>query len=209
MLPARGPFADGSSSKLTRCPSLSCSNAPLVTELRWKNHSWPPSSRMKPNPRSLTNRLIVPFATSPYLRGLPWRQPYADMAIKVRSSQRDALSEQAAPDGDRLQLARRRLKRQRALGHSRGEAGVRRQDEARDAAASDNPRVIGSERRHLGGLEHRVGMFGEDDARVRRERAAEPESKSAGRVECGDRPRQIVVREAYLRGKGFHFCAHR
>ena len=64
ILPARGPFADGSSSKLTRCPSLSCSKMPVVTELRWKNHSWPPSSRMKPNPRSLTNRFIVPFATS-------------------------------------------------------------------------------------------------------------------------------------------------
>jgi len=64
MLPARGPFAEGSSSKLTRCPSLSCSKVPLFTELRWKNHSCPPSSRMNPNPRSRTNRLIVPFATS-------------------------------------------------------------------------------------------------------------------------------------------------
>jgi hypothetical protein len=64
ILPARGPFADGSSSKLTRWPSFSCSNAPSVTEVRWKNHSWPPSSRIKPNPRSLTKRLIVPFATS-------------------------------------------------------------------------------------------------------------------------------------------------
>ena len=29
-----GPFADGSSSKLTRCPSLSCSKLPAFTELR-------------------------------------------------------------------------------------------------------------------------------------------------------------------------------
>src|SRR5918993_1839559 len=59
MLPARGPFCDGSSSKLTRCPSFSCSKLP-ETELRWKNHSCPPSSRMNPNPRSRTSRLIWP-----------------------------------------------------------------------------------------------------------------------------------------------------
>ena len=39
IFPALGPFCDGSSSKLTRCPSLSCSNAPASTDVRWKNHS--------------------------------------------------------------------------------------------------------------------------------------------------------------------------
>src|SRR4029078_9788258 len=58
--PARGPFADGSSSKLTRWPSFSWSKLPC-TELRWKNHSCPPSSRMKPKPRSRTSRLMVPL----------------------------------------------------------------------------------------------------------------------------------------------------
>jgi hypothetical protein len=33
-LPARGPFAEGSSSKLTCCPSLSWSKEPSSTELR-------------------------------------------------------------------------------------------------------------------------------------------------------------------------------
>ena len=59
-LPARGPLADGSSSKLTRWPSFSESKLPW-TELRWKNHSCPPSSRMKPKPRSRTSRLMVPL----------------------------------------------------------------------------------------------------------------------------------------------------
>jgi hypothetical protein len=59
-LPARGPFGEGSSSKLTRCPSFNESNEPSCTELRWKNHSCPPSSRMNPNPRSLTSLLMVP-----------------------------------------------------------------------------------------------------------------------------------------------------
>src|SRR5512139_2567799 len=61
MLVARGPFVDGSSSNATRCPSLSCSKALSFTALRWKNHSCPPSSRMKPNPLSRTSRLIVPL----------------------------------------------------------------------------------------------------------------------------------------------------
>src|SRR5207237_6797191 len=59
-LPARGPLAEGSSSKLTRWPSFSWSKLPC-TELRWKNHSCPPSSRMNPNPRSRTSRLMVPL----------------------------------------------------------------------------------------------------------------------------------------------------
>ena len=69
MFPARGPFCDGSSSKMTRCPSFNWSKLPAFTELRWKNHSCPPSSRMNPKPRSRTSRLIVPFATSTNLRG--------------------------------------------------------------------------------------------------------------------------------------------
>ena len=39
---------------------------------------------MNPNPRSLTNRLIVPFATSPYLRGR--RQTAPGYPIKLRST---------------------------------------------------------------------------------------------------------------------------
>jgi hypothetical protein len=34
MFPARGPFAEGSSSKLTRWPSFNASKLPVVTALR-------------------------------------------------------------------------------------------------------------------------------------------------------------------------------
>src|SRR5688572_33028208 len=89
MLPARGPFCEGSSSKLTRCPPFSCSNSPASTALRWKNHSCPPSSRMKPKPRSRTRRLIVPFATSCDLR--------QELRIKFRSVRRTSAASQRAP----------------------------------------------------------------------------------------------------------------
>jgi hypothetical protein len=69
-LPALGPFAEGSSSKFTRCPSFSWSKDPSRTELRWKNHSCPPSSLINPNPLSRTRRLIVPLGIeSPSGRG--------------------------------------------------------------------------------------------------------------------------------------------
>src|SRR5438105_15237956 len=59
---ARGPFWLGSISKLTRSPPASESKFTLESRpLRWKKYSLPSSAAMKPNPRSITSFLIVPF----------------------------------------------------------------------------------------------------------------------------------------------------
>lgn len=58
--PARGPFGDSSTENSTRWPSRSNSKTAPRTELRWKKCSRPFSSRMNPNPLSISKRAIVP-----------------------------------------------------------------------------------------------------------------------------------------------------
>ena len=62
MFVARG-LEDGSSSKLTRWPSVSCSKVVSRTALRWKNHSCPASSRTNPKPRSFRSALSSRMAS--------------------------------------------------------------------------------------------------------------------------------------------------
>jgi hypothetical protein len=58
---ARGPFGPWPVWKVTRWPSRSSSNEVPLTADWWKKYSLPSSAATKPNPLSLTNRLIVPF----------------------------------------------------------------------------------------------------------------------------------------------------
>src|SRR5688572_10645849 len=181
MLPARGPFCEGSSSKLTRWPSLSCSKSPASTELRWKNHSWPPSSLMNPKPRSLTRRLIVPFATSITSAGRmapqksdqvpfpPWTLAAASVRVGSRSG------EPASPTGYRLQGAGRRLERQYLVRNGARKRAIGREHERGEPTGTDNPREIRCENRSLIRAERCIGMFGQQDARGERERPPEPE----------------------------------
>src|SRR3954471_9083228 len=57
----RGPFGPCPRSNVTACPSRRSSKAVCAHAELWKKYSFPSAARMKPNPLSLTSRLIVPF----------------------------------------------------------------------------------------------------------------------------------------------------
>src|SRR5437660_545319 len=115
---------------------------------------------MKPNPRSLTNRLIVPFATSTYLRGpspdgpsfVPSNSVPAAVALRAMTSQAE-LSEQPAPGRQWLELTCGRLKREDARRDRRRERGIRGHHDARHAAGRDDACVVRGKRTHVGRLE--------------------------------------------------------
>jgi hypothetical protein len=58
---ARGPFGPWPVWKVTASPSRSSSNETPLQADWWKKYSLPSGAATKPNPLSLTNRLIVPF----------------------------------------------------------------------------------------------------------------------------------------------------
>src|SRR5688500_12136845 len=87
--PARGPLPDSSGVNSTRWPSRRSSNTAPRTELRWKKCSIPPSSRLNPNPLSISSRAIVPVGITRVLRCAPYATPgHIPRPLRTRSTRR-------------------------------------------------------------------------------------------------------------------------
>src|SRR5215204_815605 len=116
---------------------------------------------MNPKPRSCTSRLIVPFATSPNLRGPRHRDPFG-MESKFCSTEASAVSqsaEPAAPASRTLELACRRLEGEYLVSDRGGERPIGGQHQRGQAAALDHAAKVSSEHRRLSRRQRRIRML--------------------------------------------------